>query len=265
MEARQIQEDERSIDLLPLFKALLAKLWLMIFFGMITGSIVFGVTKVLIKPVYRCGFTAYINNQQSQIDKNIVTSSDLVAAQQLTKTYGFIIQSNTVLSASLKAIQSDIAFEDFKKMVNTEIKDETELISVYVKNQDPDMAYQLANAVAKTAPKYMSQIVEGSSMKIVDYPEPTVTRYGPSYVKYGVVGFLFGVLLIMIKTIIFFFQDDRVKSDQQIEESFDIPILGIIPNGTSIGQQKNGHYYYSYYGSGYGGNSKKNRNEKGDE
>ena len=262
MEKKQHQEEEKTLDLVSLLKALLSKLWLMVLLGLILGSIVFGMTKLLIKPVYQCKFTAYVNNQQSQVDKSILTSSDLTAAQQLTKTYSQIIRSNTVLSKSLKSARSDISLDSFKGMVFTEIKDETELISVYVTNQDPDTAYELAKAIAKTAPGCMKDIVDGSSMKIVDEPEPVTKPYGPNYLKYALLGFFVGVLVIIIKTVIEYFSDDRVKSEQQISDYFDVPILGVIPDVVAVTDGKSGNYYYSHYGR-YGKNSDKNEDEKG--
>ena len=260
MEKKQHQEEEKTLDLIPLLKVLFSKLWLMILFGLVLGVIAFGITKLLIKPVYRCKFTAYVNNQQSQADKNIVTSADLNAAQQLTKTYSLIIQSNTVLSKSLDSVDSNISLDSFKKMVYTETKEETELIAVYVIAQDPQTSYTLAKAISKTAPTCMKDIVEGSSMKIVDEPEPVTKPYGPNYWKYALLGFFIGVLIIAIKTVIEYFSDDRVKSEQQISDYFEVPILGVIPDVVAVtGGKTDSYYYYSHYGK----HSDKNEDEKG--
>ena len=94
-------------------------------------------------------------------------------------------------------------------------------------------------------------------MKIVDYPEPKIYRYGPHYTKYGMLGFLIGVLIVAAKTVIDFFTDDRVKSELQLEERFAVPILGIVPDGTNVGVGKNNNYY-----SSYGYSTEKNK-EKG--
>lgn len=228
---------------------MVTKLWLMAALGIVVGALTFGAAKVLIKPVYKCGFTAYVNNQQSQADKSIVTSSDLTAAQQLTKTYSQIIRSNTVLSESVRSIDPNLDPKAFKGTVFAEIMDGTELISVFVTNQDPKMAYRLAKAIAETAPDCMAGIVEGSSMRIVDSPEQATKPYGPSYLKYALLGFLLGFLIIAIKTIVEFFSDDRVKSEQQISDYFDIPILGLIPDSVAVAEGKAGnYYYYSHYG-----------------
>ena len=262
MNKKEQNKSEREIDIIPLLKALLSKLWVMLLAGFIVALVVFGATKLTVKPTYRCGFTAYVNNQRAQSsDKTVLTNQDLVAAQQLTKTYSHIICSNSVLSASLKSINSDLTYNDFSKMVSTEIQDETELISVYVVNQDPQDAYELANAVANTAPKYMSQIVEGSSMKIVDYPVYSDKRYKPSYVKYAFFGFLFGVLTVAVIFIIRYFKDDTVKDDSELEAFFSLPVLGVVPDVNASG--KSGYGYYNSYG--YERSSKPERSESKNE
>lgn len=250
MENKAQKKKEIEIDIIPILKALLGKLWLIILVGAVVAGIAFGATKMLIKPTYRCGFTAYVNNQLAQADKTTLTNSDIAASQQLTKTLSYIIRSNTILSASLESIDSELSYTEFTKMVSTEIKDGTELISVFVVNQDPQKAYDLANAIAKTAPSYMAQIVEGSSMKIVDYPVYSARRYQPNYIKYAVLGFVFGALVIAVNVIIRYFKDDSIKDENELEQRFSLPVLGIIPDINSL-DKKSGSYYYKNYGYAY--------------
>ena len=258
MEKKKRHKSEVEIDFVAMTKALFSKLWLMALVGLIIGLSAFGATKLLIKPTYRCGFTAYVNNQHTQGTNDMLTYNDLVAAQQLTKTYNYIVKSNSVLSASLESINSDLTYGEFKNMVSAEIQDETEIISVYVVNKNPQTAYELANAVAKTAPMYMSEIVEGSSMKIVDYPVYTEKIYGPSYLRYGLLGFLLGFLIIVVIVLIKFFKDDSIKDESELEQKFSLPILGIIPD---INQTNNRNTYYSSNSYGYGNTQQTQKGE----
>ena len=66
MEEKKMDK-EIEIDLIPILKAIVSKIWLMILVGAIFAGIAFGATKVLIKPTYRCSFTAYVNNQSAKI------------------------------------------------------------------------------------------------------------------------------------------------------------------------------------------------------
>lgn len=236
---------ELEINIIPLLKELVKKIWLIALVGLIVGGGVFVGTKLMIKPTYRSGFTAYVNNKQSKENTDYLTSSDVTASKQLVLTYQKILTSNTILTAAAEIIGNDSSYESLNKKVSTEVKDDTEIISVYVVDNNPQFAYDYAQAISKSAPQYMAQIVEGSSMKIIDYPEYSEKRFKPSYTRFALIGFLIGALIVVVFVIIRYFMDDTVKSESDIESSFSIPILGVIPDVSKASNNHSDYYYYS--------------------
>lgn len=235
---------ELEINITALLKELAKRLWLIALIGLIIGGTVFVGAKIFIKPLYRSGFTAYVNNKQDKKANDLLTSSDVSASKQIVQTYQKILTSKTLLTTAAESIGCELGYAALKTKVTTEIKDETEIISVYVVDVDPQFAFEYAEAICKIAPQYMAQIVEGSSMKIIDFPEYSDTRYKPTYYKYGLVGFVIGALLVIIIVIIRFFTDDTVKNEKEIESRFSIPILGVIPNVTKASNANSDYYYY---------------------
>lgn len=238
---------EFEINIIPLLKEILKRIWLIALVGLVVGGAVFAGAKVFVKPTYRSGFTAYVNNKQGKENSDYLTSSDVTASKQLVLTYQKILTSNTILTASAKSIDIDSSYESLSKKVSTEVKDETEIISVYVVDKDPEFAYKYAQAISQTSPQYMAQIVEGSSMKIIDYPEYSEKRYKPNYTKYGLLGFVIGALLVVIWVVVRFLTDDTVKAENDIESRFSIPILGVIPDIAKAGATGSDYYEYGYY------------------
>lgn len=243
-ENEKIESRELEINIIPLLKELLKKIWLILLVGLIVGGAVFVGAKLMIKPTYRSGFTAYVNNKQSKENTDYLSSSDVTASKQLVLTYQKILTSNTILTASAESIGIDKSYESLTKRVSTEVKDDTEIISVYVVDTDPQFAYDYAQAISKTAPTYMTQIVEGSSMKIIDHPEYSEKRYKPSYFRYAIIGFLIGALIVIIFVIIRYFMDDTVKNEGEVENKFALPILGVIPDVTKASNKGSDYYYY---------------------
>ena len=229
IDSKKADTPEVEINIIPLLKEALRRLWLIVLVGFIVGGVVFVGTKILIKPTYRSGFTAYVNNKQSKESTDFLSSSDISASKQLVLTYQKILTSNTILTASASSMGFDATYGTLQKMVFTEVKDDTEIISVYVVDTDPQFAYEYAQAIAKTAPQYMAEIVEGSSMKIIDHPEFSDKRYKPSYMQFAFIGFLIGAVIVLLFVIIRYFMDDTVKDENEIETRFSIPILGVIP------------------------------------
>ena len=66
-----------------------------------------------------------------------MSSSDISASKQLVLTYQKILTSNTILTASASSMGFDATYSTLQKMVSTEVKDDTEIISVYVVDTDP--------------------------------------------------------------------------------------------------------------------------------
>lgn len=244
-----------EIDLISMARVLLSKLWLIVIVGMLAACAVYVLTKTFIKPIYRCEFSAYVNNQRIQTDTTALSSQDLAAAQQLTRTFSYILESNTILSASLDSIDSDLTYKECREMVSTEIKEETELISVYVDTEDPELSYEIASAIAKTAPNHLADIVQGSSMKIVDQPVMPDGKYKPSYTVFAFIGFVLGMLPVIVWLLVRHYRDDSIKGEIELENFFSIPVLGSIPDMDKA-EKATGKGYYGY-GYGHSSNNKK--------
>lgn len=232
-----------EIDIVAILQAMLNKLWLIVIFTIIFGSMFFIGTKMLVKPTYRSSFTAYVNNK-AQTSSDSLSNSDIMASQELVQTYSKILTSNSVLTMSAEAINLDVSYNTLSGMVSTYIEDQTEIITVYVESTSPTQAFELAKSISVISPKYVSEIVEGSSMKIIDNPEMPNVKYKPSYFKSTLLGALFGMLVAIIFITVKFYTDDRIKNEKSLEPRYSIPVIGVIPDIDSL--HKNGSNYYSY-------------------
>ena len=234
-------EDVFEINMVPLLLHLLKKLWIILLVALVCGAMAFTATKLFVKPTYRCGFTAYVNN-----NSDFLTASDVNAAKEIVKTYTNILKSNTVLASADEAYHINYSVGELKKMIQTEIQPETEIIQVFAIAKSPEEAYAIASAVASTAPAIMADIVEGSSMKIVEYPQVPKNIYQPSYIKYAAFGFLIGFLLAAAFFVIRYLRDDTITDESELENRLNATVLGVIPDAFARSSRKS-KYYYNYY------------------
>lgn len=238
---------EVDINLVPLFTAILKKLWL-IAIAVIIGIFAFRFgTQILIKPTYLSSFTAFVNNK-TQTDRTSINNTDIQASKELVQTYSRVLTSNDVLVASAEFINLDLPYETLSSFVSTNVENKTQLIKVNVITTDANTSYKLAQAIANTAPTHMSQIIEGSSMKIVDSPQPPKGRYGPNYFTASLLGALTGAVLALAYILIKYFRDDTIKGEGDLEGRYNLPVIGVIPNMTetkSFNYAQN-DYYKSY-------------------
>lgn len=240
-----------EINILPLLLFLLKKIWIIILVGLVAASAAYLGVKILGTPTYRCGFTAYVNNKHaaSSASTDYLSSSDVNAAKELVKTYSAILKSNTILSSAKEEQNLNYSVGQLKGMVSTRIQDETEIIQVYVVARSPEESYNVAQAIASVAPQKMAEIVEGSSMKIVEMPEVPGSIYKPNYVRFTIIGFGLGCLLAILILIIVYLRNDTITDEAEVESRFSVPVLGVIPDTNSSMSGKSGYYYNYYYQS----------------
>lgn len=223
------------------------------------GAVAFAVTALLIKPTYRSGFTAFVNNRNGQEDAQSIQSGDVAAGQSLTRTYAAIMESRPVVEDALEksglAGQTGYDYESVSGAISTDVESDAQLVNLYVTLTEAEAAYKLADALSKVAPDYISDIVEGTSMKIVSNAVLPRNQYSPHPAKNTVIGALIGALLVMVIVVIRDLTDTRIKSEQDLVDRFGIPVIGTIPNyeQASSSRKKYGKYgKYGNYGS-YGG------------
>ena len=238
-----------ELNIIPLLAYLLRRLWIILLVGIVAGAVTYTAVKVLVQPTYRCSFTAYVNNKQmsSKSGTDYLTGSDVNAAKELVKTYSAVLKSNSILSSADEALDLDYTVKQLKTMVSTQIQDETQIIQVFVEAKSPEESYKITTAIAGVAPKIMANIVEGSSMKIVEYPQMPSSIYSPSYFRFTLLGFGVAVLLMTAFMVIRYLRNDTVTDEAEVESQFSVPVLGVIPDVNTTSNDKSGTYYNYYY------------------
>ena len=237
------QQLEQQIDLLELLMVYLRKWWLIVLCGILGGSIALLYTYFCITPLYRSGVSIYVNNVRSGEYIENVTSSDLSTSKMLVSTYVNIISSNTVLEKVIADAGLDYTPDQLRGMLSASQVDETEIFWVYITHPDPNEAARIANAVADIAPAEIEEFVEGSSCKIIDYAQVPQGRISPSYSRNTLLGGVVGAFAVVCVLTLLHFMDVRLKSEEDLEDLFELPVLGQIPAFTQSSQRQGAYDY----------------------
>lgn len=218
-----------EIDLMKLLMLYLRKWWLILLCAILGGSIMLGYTMNFVTPLYQASVTIYVNNVSNGQQIDYISGSNLTASQQLVSTYINIIRSDTVLEKVAESTGLYISAADVRSIMSAAQVGETELFDVYISHPDPEMAAYIANAIAKVAPSEIENFVEGSSTKVVDYAKVPTVPYTPSYQKNIALGAIVGIVLAVAVLTIRELLDVRIKTEEDLMEISDLPILGRIP------------------------------------
>lgn len=219
-----------EIDLAVLLKIFWRKLWLILLVAVFCATTAGVITRVFIAPTYESGFTAFVNNKAETGTQTSVTNADTSAAESLANTYAEILRSRPMLESAAKRAEIEKNYMELSSMVSTQIQSNTQLVDVKVTAGSPDEAYTLAKSISEIAPGYLSDIVEGSSMKVVSKPVKNTQKVGPSLSRNGMLGAFLGALAVMIGLVIVEITDTHIKSQDELEETYGYSVVGVIPS-----------------------------------
>lgn len=229
-----------TIDLADLFNLFMRHIVLLIVVTLIFGSVTFFYYSNHTEPTYTSWFTGYVNNDNTEEwTRSEYTTTSLVS------TYAAVITSKASLEAAAEETGIDKDYYALKKMVSTNIAEDTQIIYVYVSGKDANEVFLLAGALASTAQEQVSRVVDGTSMRIMDDPDIPEAKYNVSITKNTVIGAGVGFILAFGILLLLYLLDDRIRDDKTIEETLGFVVLGTIPDFDR--DTENSRYGYKKY------------------
>ena len=247
------ENDDYEIDLIELFKALCRKALVIILVAALGASVAFAYTLFFISPSYSAEVSFYVNNSSFSLGSSsfTISNSELTASNNLVNTYNYILKSRTTLEDVIAKGSLRYSYETLGKMITTRAVSGTAAFDVTVKSSNPIEAEQIANVIAEVLPERIGEIVDGSSVRIVDYAIVPSHRSSPSYSKNTAIGFLIGAALaaglVLVKFLIDQKNDVVIHSSDELRELYpNVKVLAMIPD-MRLSSRK-GYYYSSYYG-----------------
>lgn len=238
-----------EIDITKLLLAIWNRIVIVILATVLLAAVGLCYARFAVTPLYQASTTMYVNNSDSVGNNNAnLSASDLSAAKSLVDTYSVILKSRTTLNEVIRIADVDYSYEQISKMIDASSVNGTENLQVVVTSADPAEAMLIANTVAKVLPNRIAEIVDGSSVRIVDYAVEPTGRSSPSYTKYTAISGLIGLLISCMWIIIRELTDNEIHGEDYLQSEYpDVPILAVIPD-----LREKGTDGYSGYG-GYGG------------
>lgn len=234
-----------DVDLLALLRLFWKYLWLIVFLGVLLGVGSLAYTFFCVTPQYSASTTIYINNSIMTDTVTTISASDLSASAQLATTYKAVIKSDRVLDQVIEKENLDMSAGQLAGKISAVSVDNTEILKISVTDSDPKRAARIANTIAAVAPDEISDIIDGSSVKIVDEAKIPTVRSSPNYRKNTFLGALIGVLIGIVFVIIRQVMDVTVHGEDDLEDDLDefgIPLIGVIPDFASATRVQNYGY-----------------------
>ena len=107
--------------------------------------------------------------------------------------------------------------------------DDTFLIRITVRHPNPKAAYSIVKAVSKASTEYINQKITSGYITEIESPSVSSKPVSPNVLRYTLIAGILGVFVSVFTIVIFSLFDNKVKSIEELQETVDLPILGVVP------------------------------------
>ena len=179
-------------------------------------------------PKYNRTTRVYVVNQKK--DNQAITTQDVQLGTLLVKDYKEIILSNSVMSDVVAKNKLQITPGELAKKISVDAPKDTRIISITVTDKDPQKARDLANAVREVSADKIKEVTKIEDVTTLEQAEAALTPSSPNVFKNSVLAALLGLILAVGGVVLIELMDDRIKRPEDIEETMDLVLLGVIPS-----------------------------------
>lgn len=232
-----------EIDLKELFEIFWTKkiqILLVVIIFMVMGVVY---TMGFTTPKYSSSTTlvlAMAGTKESDNLNNSITTTDVTLNAKLVPTYSELVKSKNILREVISNLNINEDENSLKKDISvTSVKD-TEVIKITVSHENALYAAKIANEIAKVFSEKINEIYKINNIYIVDEAE---VAEAPSNINHAndILLFAFiGLVLSLSYTFVLNMLDTTVKTQEEIEKNYDIPVLATIPSIESFENEKGG-------------------------
>ena len=230
-----------ELDLKELFDLFMSKLFQIILIIIIV--LVMGVvyTLAFTTPKYSASTSLVLTSSSgNDAQANTITTTDVNLNSKLVSTYSEIVRSNDVIRQVISNLQSDISETELKKNVSVKEVEDAEMIKITVTNLDADVAAKIANEIAKVFCDTVANIYKINNLHILDQAEPNYTpsniHHSKDVIIFAFIGGVIAVMYVLISNML----DTTIKTPEDIEKGFGLPVLVSIPHIDSFTTDKGG-------------------------
>ncbi|AFS71538.1 MULTISPECIES: YveK family protein [Exiguobacterium] len=218
-----------TISLQELFSILRKSFWRILALTIVAALISFAVSTFLIKPTYQAGTQILVTPKKQETD--VIDAAQVQSSVTLVNTYRVIIKSPAILEKVQEEVENaPDNIGALNNMITVESEQNSQVINVSVQSTDAALASNVANAVAKTFSKDIPDLMNVDNVKVLSVSGIPTSPVSPNILLNtaiaGVVGFLLGVGLAFLREVL----DRRIRTEEQVQQLLDLPVLGSIPD-----------------------------------
>lgn len=247
MDEEKSTSREVEIRLTDLWEVFLRCWWVMAAVLIVVGAGVFLFLNVTHVDAYTATASIYVMREKDA-SQSVTSTADVSISNNIIKDCLLLAQTDRVLEAVCADSDLMLTTSALSRMISVGNEEETHFVYISVTAPDAEHAQQLTDSVAdEICDTFNNYIFEGESyVKVLDRAKvPTHPSNPISKIKVLLIAVVCALLVYAVYFVMFLL-DDKINTQDDVQEYLGLSLLGQIPNKQDAGRRKK---YYAEYGN----------------
>ncbi|ASE57940.1 Wzz/FepE/Etk N-terminal domain-containing protein [Staphylococcus saprophyticus] len=216
---------ESTLDLSKIFGILRKNLKLLIILPIICLLISVLITFLFLDDKYQASTQVLVNQKESDSQ---MMAQEVQSNIQLVNTYSEIVKSPRILDEVSKELNRQYSSREITSMLTVTNQADSQVLNISVDSKSGSDSEKIANKIAKVFSNEVPDIMSVDNVSILSKAEGTATKVAPKPLVNLVIGLIVGLILALLVIFIKEMIDKRIKTEEDVENELDIPVLGSI-------------------------------------
>ena len=219
-----------ELDLKELFEIFWSKKVQIILIILIFAVIGIIYTMGFVTPEYSSYTTLLLaGSGNKNSNTTTITTTDITLNSKLVSTYSVLIKSTDVVSQVVSNLGIDMNVEALKRNISVTSEDDTEVLRITVTDKNPSYAAKIANEIANVFSEKVAEIYNINNVYVVDDAKESTTPSNINHTKDVAIFIAIGIVVSIGYVLIANMLDTTVKTVEDVEKAFKIPVIATIP------------------------------------
>ncbi|OIS62116.1 YveK family protein [Staphylococcus equorum] len=216
---------ESTLDLSKILQMLRKNVKTLIILPIICLLISAIVTFFFLDSKYQASTQVLVNQKESDSQ---MMAQEVQSNIQLVNTYSEIVKSPRIIDKVSKKLDRAYSTSELSSMVSVSNQAESQLLNISVDSKSKNDSEHIANTVAQVFSEEVPDIMNVDNVSILSEADNTAKQVAPKTMINLVLGIVIGLILALLIIFIKELLDKRIKSEEDVANELDIPVLGSI-------------------------------------
>lgn len=216
---------ENTIDLSKLLGKLRKNMKLLIILPLL-GLLISAIISFFFLDVKYQASTQILVNQKENDSQ--MMAQEVQSNIQLVNTYSDIVKSPRILDKVSKELDDKYSSSEISSMLTVTNQAESQVLNIDVESKSATNSEKIANKIAAVFSDEVPDIMNVDNVSVLSTADNTGTQVAPKPMVNLVVGLVIGLVIALLIIFIKEMFDKRIKTEEDVENELEIPILGSI-------------------------------------